>query len=626
MQDDLKEAEEHGKKEREAKKNTRKGQDSEGLHKKMRGFSLSHLLGQDEEREEYTKKPEEDNMAEQKMKEPNPAETENEDIKEKEKPEQVAKQEKSVSKNLSENPPEQKTAEQQENEAKKTSETNQKTTINLEEKTPNKQEEELKNLISRISGALNESKKTTQETTEPPLKPAEKADKDSELKELLERMSASLKRDETELKQESKKTQGQVEEEIIEDELEKDKGKDDSYWSDLHKTMKEKERNSAATTTEIIREAAEDTKTEPIIPKMKRPEIQEKPEPIETKTDKEELIEQSGIITPKIEEKKEVIKTIKKSLSDKYVNPENRLIFGRQEYYSSVHKKVKPKIKKDNLQDIENTLKTEERRLSTEEEKKMLRRQIIKKYQIKLYSLPWVKIIIFALLFLGTLGGTLYYILPQVRPQPQQEGEVSYGDNIALLTEKITTEVVAKGSAVAGINYFDAEIYPWATFVDKETIRLVIERDDEEAILSKKEALASLLGETNASNIPQEVIDNTTEAYGVIVFKNGKSMRLGLVFAYEQEKDESIRKAMSTWGNTAITDQKIYVVMKRLFLNDRITETYITNFQTGYYNGTELNYVNLPDSATSMDYVIINDMIIFTTSKETTQQMIELLG
>ncbi|MDD3190220.1 MAG: hypothetical protein PHI66_00810 [Candidatus Pacebacteria bacterium] len=642
MQDDLKEAEERKKK--EARSNGEKHQNTEGLHEKMRGFSLSHLLGQDNDEDEREEKKtpqeeKEENKIERKTEEPAPSRTaEIGKTAEKEKTEQVTEQNGPINKAPSGDLPEQKTAKQKD-EPEKVQKTEQQAGIVPEEKVINKQEEELKNLISRISGSLNETKKPAQATSETPLKTADIADKDSELKELLERMSASLKKDEKGLKQESEKvtekipeekiekTQKQGEEEIIEDELEQSAGKDGSYWSDLHKTMKEKEKDSAIVTTEIIKEAAEDTKTEPIIPKMEGPRTPEKTKPTEVETKKiEKQIEQSGVIIPRAAEKKEAITAIKKSLSDKYVNPENRLIFGKQEYYSSVHKKVQTRIKKDDLKEMEKALKTTEKKLSPEEEKKMLRRQIIKKYQIKLYSLPWIKIVIFTVLFLGTLGGTLYHILPQIRPQSQQTEKIAYGSNIALLTEKMTTEVVVKGSAIAGINYFNAGIDPWATFANKETIRLVIEHDDAEAILSKKDALISLLGETNAGNIPQEIIDNTTESYGVIVFKNGTSMRLGLVLAYEPEKDGLIRGAMNAWGNTAITDQRIYVVMKRLFLNDRITETYITNFQTGYYNGTELNYVNLPDSATSMDYVIINNMIIFTTSKETTRQMIELLG
>jgi hypothetical protein len=65
--------------------------------------------------------------------------------------------------------------------------------------------------------------------------------------------------------------------------------------------------------------------------------------------------------------------------------------------------------------------------------------------------------------------------------------------------------------------------------------------------------------------------------------------------------------------------------MKNLFVNSRIIEQESLTFQPAIYNGTELKFINLPDSDTSMDYFIYEGYIVFTSSKDHTFQLIDKL-
>jgi hypothetical protein len=211
-------------------------------------------------------------------------------------------------------------------------------------------------------------------------------------------------------------------------------------------------------------------------------------------------------------------------MSDDYVDPENRLIFGKQEFYSSMHKKVKPKTWEPNLEELKETVKEEEIKLSDEEEKKKLRHQIITKYKIELFSMPWTKIIIFSFLLLATLGATLYILIPKFIPKEQAAEEIITGESIAEIDKLIPQKIVAQQKEVSALNYFDSEIDPWKSLADGTIMRIVINNDEHEVMLPRDEALKVILGEDNFKNIPQNTLGFIDNDYDILAFKNNKTI------------------------------------------------------------------------------------------------------
>lgn len=511
-------------------------------------------------------------------------------------------------------------------------------------------DEELSNLIKRVSASMaGSAPATAQPVAAPPL------DKDRELKELIERMSKSMEKEEEILKQE-KAGEGKPQ---LADSDEPKKGSatsllknvfhkienglegpeqeaaapspQDTYWEKMHDTLHSAESSPEKTMMEEIKkEIMLDPKP---LPRPSAPA----PAPQNASPKKAELIapeeevKSGGLIVPAKGAKPAPVKPeeeASRSAFD-YMSPENRLIFGKQEYYSSLRKRVKMKTEEKSLAGLGEVLKQDEVKLSDAEEKKMLRHQIVKKYNINLFKLPWAKIIIFAVLFLSTIGAGLYLILPKVTPVDEAPVEIITGENIAAIDAKLTAEVSAKRKTVTALNYFDGDLAPWKSFNSGDIVELKIKYDDHDVLLPRDEALKAVLGQEQFENIPDDFLGYIDQKYSILVYKNGDLLRLGIVLEYDQSREEDFRNTMLNWEATNIQDEKIYSVMKALFTSSRLIETNVTTFQPAIYQGplrdTELKYVNLPDTDTSMDYVISDNLIFFTTSKDTTFETIDLV-
>lgn len=545
----------------------------------------------------------------------------------------------------------------------KTEEEKKDSQENIPEK---KQDEEIKSLAKRISESMSSTIKHEIDK-EKEKHPAE-IDKDKELKELINRMSQNLQETNEELQDlteklnesemqlkelQTKETEQKIEQpktnespitaevekpmqekvpakkgiidtkpknqEIAEDKpisdkansIEPDKdnkgdNKNISYWEKLHKSIKSEQEGVTIATPEVIKE--EEAKTQEggiIAPKQQGIDIQEG----ETKNENDSLPE-----------------TKAPQFYDKYISPENRLVFGKQEYYSSIHKKIKPKTKKESLERFKDTLKSAEQLniLTTEEEKKLLKKQIATKYHLNLNALPWKKIIIASTILLTIWGVSLAYIIPRVRQNEEETENIIAGKNIEIIEQKIVAEISASQSQVEGINYFDATIDPWKSFPDKSVIRLKITNNEKSALLTKDNALKTILKNENYEKMPQNFSDLTSEEYSILVFKNNDSLRLGLVFQFDPSKVNEINQAMSEWENINNKQQRIHNIMKTLFVNTRTIESE-RGFSSANYKNIELKYLNLPDTNTSMDYFVYDNIIVFTTSKDTVLEMIDIM-
>ncbi|MFA6336282.1 MAG: hypothetical protein WCX48_12180, partial [Bacteroidales bacterium] len=234
------------------------------------------------------------------------------------------------------------------------------------------------------------------------------------------------------------------------------------------------------------------------------------------------------------------------------------------------------------------------------------------------------------IVFLAIIGGFLTVILPKLKSAQntattEKSTTIVAGKSITDIDKKIIAASSVKQSQVMTLNYFDANLDPWKSFSDGDIVRLNITYNDQDVMLSREEALKTILGESNASNIPDDFINAISPEYNILVFKDDGYLRLGLVFKYTASKEEEFKDIMSSWAGTNTQSKKIYSVMKNIFVNSRIIEQDTTAFQPAIYNGVELKFVNLPDSDTSMDYFLYEGYVIFTSSKDHTFQMIDLL-
>ena len=486
------------------------------------------------------------------------------------------------------------------------------------------QDEDMKNLIQKISRSMDAPVKNAATAPEASVKP----DKDKELKDLLSRMSKNMKKEETQEKnaEDSDVSDAQSEDPAKQNPTRILNPEDDprnfrpspaamakagtTYWEKLHNTMKESAISPAQRImggTSIAVSPYDNPETQAVNDNATPPDNSELVMPSEVRTAQQRIQERRQTVYPS------------------YVNPENRLIDGKQEFYSTVHKTIKPKMQIESLEGLDTILKDEEISLSEEEEKRRLKQNIVSKYKIKLFSFPWARVIVIGLLFLSIVGGTLMVVLPKFKTQKQELAPVTVGNSITDIDRKITAEAFAKQSQVSSMNFFDANLDPWKSFNNGTIIRLNIDYDNQDLMLSREEALKTVLGENNTENMPKDFLNAISSEYNILVFKGNGSIRLGLVFQYNSSKQDEFKDIMTDWENTSTKSKKMYSVMKNLFVNSRIIEEEGAAFQPAMYNGTELRFQNLPDSDTSMDYFLYEGYVVFASSKDHTFQMIDLL-
>jgi len=501
------------------------------------------------------------------------------------------------------------------------------------------QDEDIKDLIKRVSRSMETSgtpNTTVQEKPENTTKP----DKDRELKDLLSRMSQTIKKEKT---TPTPKPVAEEAEETDEEPTDEEPIRDVIHGPQPEEYLKKNLKTGLAASNisyDIVRIPGTDNNDknywEKIHNTIKEPAISPQqrlmggtnnaPSPYDVGEPKIAPLNQNNLAMS------EEVKTAQQRIMERrqmrtsYTSPENRLIHGGQEFYSTMHKTIKPAMRPASLEGLEDILNAEPIEISEEEEKKRLKQSIISKYGIKLFKFPWLRVILISIIFLSIIGGTLIIVLPKLNQVSTKELEpVIVGESIAEIDRLISAEAFAKESEVTTLNYFDANVKPWKSFDNGEIIRLNINYNDQEILASREKALKAILGESNASNIPDNFMDIISPEYNILVFKENNTLRLALVFKYDRSKEEELKDAMSSWETTNTKSKKIYSVMKNLFVNSRIVEGDNPAFQPAMYNGTELRFVNLPDSDTSMDYFLYEGFVAFTSSKDHAFQLIDLL-
>jgi len=474
---------------------------------------------------------------------------------------------------------------------------------------PSAQDEEMKNLIKRVSNSMETSAKNYSDQPQTITKP----DKDKDLKDLLARMSSSLQKEKSTAEEYPKETLPAEQNNTKTDNestglLEKINA-DKFYWEKIQNTIKEPAVNPQQ---RAVGTAKIDTS------------------PYDKPTAYTARPEETGLVMPNNVRTAQQRIRERKQENSSYVDPENRLIHGKQEFYSTMHKAIKPRTEAENLDGLDDVLKEREIELSEEEKGKRFKRDIAKKYGTQNSASSRIKVAVIGIVFLAILGGFLTVVLPKLKSAKntattEKSTTIVAGESIADIDKKITAASSAKQSQVMTLNYFDANLDPWKSFSDGDVVRLNITYDNQDVMLSREEALKTVLGESNASNVPDDFINAISPEYNILVFKDNGYLRLGLVFKYSASKEEEFKDIMSSWAGTNTQNKKIYAVMKSIFVNSRIIEQGTTTFQPAMYNGVELKFVNLPDSDTSMDYFLYEGYIIFTSSKDHTFQIIDLL-
>lgn len=466
-----------------------------------------------------------------------------------------------------------------------------------------KEMEDLKKMIGRISKSPDAEKKT-----------GAKIDNIEEAKKNIQE-NDNIKPLAQQYKQNIQQSSRLMEAQKIEGEpasVSPDKNK--SFWKNvleqIKKTSKSKKIN--------------DLKNENLIPKIKT----------DKKGDFEKYSEQSGILRNNNQRKKEPSKKnlSAKAYDENYAPPAERLGWGKQEFYSSVIKKVKPREEKGEMESLKNAAMIKNRQiLSKDEEYKKLKYSIAKKYHINLFSLPWKKIISAAVIALAITGAVSYFIFSRINPpsSPIATPPIIVGNEIEKFSS-LEKEIIISKKDLQGFNNLESEAFN--IFNSDNNIKVIkllaINNEEEKNILSLPEALDSI-GiiniKGNINYLPDGFLQAAANNYNIFIFKTNKgTIRYGL--AIKANNRDSLFGVMQAWEKEKAKNKKMSAVFKPLFVNDKNFEETLSPFSASFYKNIEIRYVHLVNKDTALNYFFYEDILIFTTSKDTAFAMIDFLA
>jgi hypothetical protein len=475
----------------------------------------------------------------------------------------------------------------------------------------------------------------------------------SELKSLISRISKSISNDDSAKRQEEQnksrmtkkesritKTEAEIESKAEIETRDRDKGIEAKKTVD--EITKYKKPSMTASDKKPVKEKTKKSFWESISEKLKTTSSQQKTYELnkykskpknkdikDTKENKIEEVSRSGILSSEKTEADSTKKENKEPYLDKneYISPENRLIHGKQEYYSSIKKKIEPRKNKDEIKELESTVvdKKKTKVLSPKEEYKKLKRGIIEKYHIKLFSLPWKKIIAVSALIISSTGLIVYYLLSNITPPPPPPPPPIVAGAELEEFDSIQDKIEMTKEDVKKLNIIEIEANKkFSSNKNINILKLLI--TDQDNLLPLKEALQAINvinTETSANNLPENFLEKLTNDYNLFIFKT-KQNRIRLGIAARSNDISYLQQIMEDWEEEKIESKKISVVFKPLFMNDR-TKEIGKSFEQTEYKGITIRYLHLPNQDTALNYFTYNDILVVATSKDNVFQIADLL-
>lgn len=344
----------------------------------------------------------------------------------------------------------------------------------------------------------------------------------------------------------------------------------------------------------------------------------------EMKLDKIEKFENaSGVLTnnpdPNGKKENELAKARRNYIDSNYVPPTNRLVFGKQEHYSSIRKHIEERHQGTNLDDLESKMAVGNNFvLSEKEEKRKLKERIMNKYHIKNPSLI-KNILIISILAIAMGGGALYLYLTRIPATPPdvtapaapgiELKELSMiSDSIDISEEKMKNPAILREEANK----------KFSSNQNLRFFKLVI-KDSKNYIVKFDNALKAIGMKTEL--LPENFLDSAENEYSMLVFKTNKSTsRLG--FAVKLKSEGAMLNSMNLWEKDK---DKMKDVLAPLYMSDRTSEIQNSRFQSGNYKNVNIRFIPLPDKDTAIDYFIYKNILVITTTKDDAFGLIDIL-
>jgi hypothetical protein len=147
-------------------------------------------------------------------------------------------------------------------------------------------------------------------------------------------------------------------------------------------------------------------------------------------------------------------------------------------------------------------------------------------------------------------------------------------------------------------------------------VKLVSQTEKKYADLN---ALLTALGVSLPDSILTAVAAGETEGdnYTLFLYNQAEGNRLGLII--ETAQSETLVADLKNWETTIVED------IKPFFLEDEVPAAFTEGFQDNIYQDVAIRYLNFPDPGLSIDYGIVTDKLVLSTSRKSMYAAIDAL-
>lgn len=244
-------------------------------------------------------------------------------------------------------------------------------------------------------------------------------------------------------------------------------------------------------------------------------------------------------------------------------------------------------------------------------------------------SLNWPRIILASvagLVVLGLVFLLIYYLFANNQPEQQP------GTQIPAVTPGVPPEKLIAAQFEEALTLENQEGF----FVDfKESLAKQLKSGFFKNVLIKKienyEEKYLTLPETLAlfdSQIPQSVLNRLSGEYNFLIyqqpassqdspFQGENSSDKRLVLALKIKNKEGLAAEMEKWRPTMVQDLGLLYFGKNL--GKQKTEV----FQENFYRGALIYYLNFPEPNLSLDYLVLDDLLLLASSRESTFALVD---
>lgn len=135
-------------------------------------------------------------------------------------------------------------------------------------------------------------------------------------------------------------------------------------------------------------------------------------------------------------------------------------------------------------------------------------------------------------------------------------------------------------------------------------------------LISESESIQII--ESLEITIPDNVSNKLSEQHTYFIHAQQQQTRAGLIV--EIDNQENLETSLKDWEAEIISD------LNPLFLNQKLDEPATENFQDNTYKNIDIRYMNFPDPGLTIDYAIVNDYLVITTSREGMYKLIDVIS